>query len=175
MWLQLRNLIQEKGINTTVMSYRNDLELAPIEAILPVFKPENIYICFFHFAKAHWTKIQSLCLVDLYVSSDPYSILLRSFTVLALVPRDRVTEYFKYLSDSFPEDASALLHYFVHYMADTYVGHEIYETAENKGEGLVLRIRRTPRWKEQMFSPKLWSVHDRVLSDGLRTTSMLEG
>ena len=55
------------------------------------------------------------------------------------------------------------------------MGHDIYETAENEGAGLVLRIKRTPRWKELIFSPKLWSVYDRVLSDEPRTANMLEG
>ena len=132
MWLQLRNLMQEKGIN---------LELAPIETVLPVFIPENISTCFFHFAQAHWRKIQRLGLVDLYVSNEQYSVLLRSFTSLAFVPTERVPEYFKYLSDSVPEDAPTAIHDFVEYIVDTYVGHEIYDTAENEGAGLVLRIR----------------------------------
>ena len=125
--------------------------------------------------KHTWRKIQRLGLVDLYVSNEQYSVLLRSFTALAFVPTERVLEYFKYLSDSVPEDAPTAIHDFVEYIADTYVGHEIYETAESEEAGLVLRIRRTPRWKEPIFPPKLWSVYDRVLNDEPRTTIMLEG
>ena len=78
------------------------------------------------------------------------------------------------MSDSVPEDAPTAIHDFVEYIVDTYVGHEIYETAENEGAGLVLRIRRTPRWKEPIFPPKLWSVYDRVLNNEPRTTNMLK-
>ena len=87
MWLQLRNLMQEKGINPAVKSYRSDLELAPIETVLPVFTLENISTCFSHFAQAHWRKINTLGLVDLYVRNE-YSVMLRSFTVLAFVPTE---------------------------------------------------------------------------------------
>ena len=167
--------MQEKGINPAVKSYRSDLDLAPIETVHPVFTTENMSTCFFHFAQAYWRKIQRLGLVDLYVSNEQYSVLLISFTALAFVPTERVPDSFKYLSDSVPEDVPTAIHDFVEYIADTYVGHEIYETAEKEGAGLVLRIRRTPRWKGPIFPAKLWSVYDRVLNDEPRTTNMLEG
>ena len=44
-----------------------------------------------------------------------------------------------------------------------------------EGEGILLRIVRTPRWKEPMFPPKLWSLYDRLLNDEPRTTNMHEG
>ena len=175
MWLQLRNLMEEKSINPTLKSSRCELELAPIETILPIFTTENICTCFFWFAQAHWRKIQSLGLVDSYASNELYNALLRRFTALAFVLTEKVTMYFKYLSESVPKNTPAAVHDFVHYMADTYVGHEIYETAEIKGESLVLGIWRTPRWKENMFPSKLSSVCNRVLNDEPRTINMLEG
>ena len=99
----------------------------------------------------HWRKIQSLGLVDLYINNELYSVLLRSFTALAFVPTELVTEYFKYLSDSFPQEAPITVHDFVHYLADTYVCHEIYKTGENEGDSIVLRIRITLRWRNQCF------------------------
>ena len=68
MWLQLRNLMQEKGINPAVKSYRSDLELAPIETVLPVFTPEKISTHFFQFAQAHWRKIKSLGSMEQYIN-----------------------------------------------------------------------------------------------------------
>ena len=66
---------------------------------------------------------------------------------------------------------------FVDYFADTYIGQEVYESVDEADEnnGLVLRIRRTQRWKEPRFSPKIWSVYERVLNDEPRTTHLLEG
>ena len=112
--------------------------------------------------------------MELYITNEQYSLFLRSFTALAFVPQDRIAEYFKHLCDSVPEDAPTGVHDFIDYVADTYVGKEVYERAENQGEGLVLRLRR-PRWKEPKFAPRLWSVYERVLNDEPRTTNMLEG
>ena len=119
---------------------------------------------FFHLAQAHWRKIQNLGLMEFYITNEQYSLFLRSFTALAFVPQDRIAEYFKHLCDSVPEDAPTGVHDFIDYVADTYVGKEVYERAENQGEGLVLRLRR-PRWKEPKFAPRLWSLYERVLND----------
>ena len=100
---------------------------------------------------------------------------LRSFTALAFVPEDKVVEFFKHLSDSVPQDAPTWVHEFIDYIAETYVGHEVYERTENQGEGLVHSFRRVPRWKDPKFSPKLWYICKRVLNDEPRTTNMLEG
>ena len=54
-------------------------------------------------------------------------------------------QYFKYWSDSVPEDAPTTIHDFIKYIADTCVGHEISETAENEGAGLVLMIKENTR------------------------------
>ena len=77
------------------------------------------------------------------------------------------------MCNSLPEDAPVQVHEFVDYIADTYVGPEVYERAENQND-LVLRLRRAPRWKEPKFSPTMWSVYERVLNDEPRTTNMLE-
>ena len=61
------------------------------------------------------------------------------------------------------------------YVAETYVYHEVFEMEENQGNEFILRLRRVPRWKEPKFSPKVWSVYERVLNDEPRTTNMLEG
>ena len=132
--------------------------------------------CFFHLAQAHWRKIQSLDLVEHYISDEEYSLLLRCFTALAFVPDTRVAEYFNLISQSVPEDAPPIAFDFVKDIEDTHVGRELYERAEeNENEGLMIRNRRTPRWKKPIFAPKLWSVYERVLNDEPKTTNMLEG
>ena len=98
--------------------------------------------------------------MELYISNEQYSLLLWIFTALAFVPEDKVVEFFKYLSDSVPQDAPTGVHEFIDYIAETYVGHEVYERVENQGEGLVLRLRMVPRWKHPKFSPKLWSIYE---------------
>ena len=42
--------------------------------------------------------------MELYISNEQYSLLLRSFIELAYVPEDKVLEVFKHLSDSVPQD-----------------------------------------------------------------------
>ena len=59
----------EKGINPSLKSYRNDLETAPIKAILSVFTPENVSTCFFHLLQVHWRKILNLGLMELYINN----------------------------------------------------------------------------------------------------------
>ena len=87
-----------------------------------------------------------------------------------------MVDYFRLLSGTVPEDTPPSVVEFVEYMADTYVGREVYETTEsNENQDLVIRIRRTPRWKKPKFAPKLWSVYERVLNDEPRTTNILEG
>ena len=46
---------------------------------------------------------------------------------------------------------------------------------DGANDGLVLRIRREAAWKRPKFSPKLCSVHGRVLNDEAKITNMLEG
>lgn len=173
MWMKLKELMAQHGIFSNLREFRSDLEVAPMKTVLPVFTPDSVATCFFHFAQAHWRKIQSLGLVRLY-DDENYSLLLRCFTALAFVPEDRVVEYFKTLCESVPEDAPEQIHAFVDYMAETYIGRDIYETVSSENS-LVLRIRRQAVWKEPKFSPKLWSVYERVLNDEPRTTNRLEG
>ena len=83
--------------------------------------------------------------MELYISNQQYSLLLRSFTALAFIPENKVVEFFKHLSDTVPQDAPTGVHAFSDYIAEIYVGHEVYERAENQGEGLILKLRRVPK------------------------------
>ena len=49
MCLKLRDLMLEKGVNPGLKSYRSDLEMAPIKAVLSVFTLESVSTCFFTF------------------------------------------------------------------------------------------------------------------------------
>ena len=49
----------------------------------------------------------------------------------------------------------------------------MYKRAENQ-EGLVLRLRRIPRWKDPKFSLNLFFVYERVLSDEPRLPTCLK-
>lgn len=101
---------------------------------------------------------------------------MRSFSALAFVPERRIVEYFNILSDSVPVDSPQEVFDFVEYVADTYIGREIYERADAEEQGdMVIRLRRNPRWKDPKILPQWWSVYERVLNDEPRTTNMLEG
>ena len=63
--------------------------------------------------------------MELYITNEQYSLFLRSFTVLAFVPQDRIAEYFKHQCDSVPQDAPTGVHDFIDYLADTYLGKSI--------------------------------------------------
>lgn len=168
--------MSSKGLFPNLKEFRSDLEIAPMESVLPVFIPESISTCFFHLAQAHWRKVQSLGLVELYSTNGYYNMLLRCFTALAFVPKDRIPEYYEILCQSLPNDCPAEVHAFVDYIAETYVGQKIYErVSADKDETLVLRINLEYQWKDPKFPPKLWSVYERVLTDEPRTTNKLEG
>ena len=64
--------------------------------------------------------------------------------------------YFNLLVQSIPEDAPPQVHEFVAYMADIYIGIEVYETIQDAdyNNGLVIRFRRTARWKSPKLAPK---------------------
>ena len=85
MWEKLKELMIQKGITPNVKAFRSDVEPAPIKTLLSTFVPKSVSTCFFHLAQAHWRKIQSLGLMELYISNEDYSLLLRSFTALAFV------------------------------------------------------------------------------------------
>ena len=77
-------------------------------------------------------------------------------------------EYFKIVSESVPDGSPHAVYEFLEYIADTYVGKEVYERAEENGEdneNLVIRLRRISRWKTSKFAPKMWSVYESVLHD----------
>ena len=175
MCLELRNPMLEKGTKTTPKSCRSDLETVPSEAILSVFTPENVSICFFHLAQAHWRKIQNLGLMELYISNEQYSLLFRSFTALAFVPEDKVVEFFKHLSDSVPQNAPIGVHEFIDNIAETYVGHEVYERAKNQGEGLNGQAQEGTKMEGSKVFPKTVVCLWKVLNDEPRTTNKLEG
>ena len=86
--------------------------------------------------------------MELYICSQELSLLLRSFTALGFVPEGKVIEYFNTVSESVPADSPHAVFEFVEYIADTYVGKEVYERVEENGEdneNLVIRLRRISR------------------------------
>ena len=105
MWTKLNELMAQKGMHPYLKEFRSDLEIAPMKTLHLVFIPDSVSTCFFHFAQAHWRKIQSLGLMELYTSNEDYSLLLRCFTALAFVLEARIIEYFNLLCESVPEDA----------------------------------------------------------------------
>ena len=115
-------------------------------------------------------------LKELYTSNEDYSLLCRCFTTLAFVPEARIIEYFHLLYESVTEDVPTGITEFIDYVAETYIGQEMYERIDDgANDGLVLRIKREQTWKRPKFSPKLWSVHEKVLNDEPKTTNMLAG
>ena len=157
--------------------FRSDLEPALMKILLPIFAADSVSVFFFHLAQAHWRKIQSLGLMELLICSEELSLLLRPFTALAFVPERNVIEYFNLVSESVPADSPHAVFEFVEYIADTCVGKEVHEGAEENGEdneNLVMRLRIS-RWKNPKFTPKLLSVYERVLNNEPRTTNVLEG
>ena len=92
MWMKLQELFTERNIYPNLQGYRSDLEIAPIQSVVSVFASLSVSTCFFHFAQAHWRKIQSLGLMDLYTTNEEYKMLLSSFTALGFVPKDKVVE-----------------------------------------------------------------------------------
>ena len=181
MWMKLHELMIQKGLQPNVEDFRSDLEFAPMNIIVRVFIPESLSTCFFHFAQAHWRKIQSSGLQKHYIYDQEFSMLLRCYTALAFVPDNRIIEYFNVLSASIPADVADEISPFLEYVAETYIGRKVFQVVNrdnedcDDGERLVLRIRRQPRWQNPKVPPRLWSVYERVLNDEPRTTNKLEG
>ena len=101
MWKKLNELMAQNRMHPNLKEFRSDLEIAPMKTLLLVFIPESVSTCIFHFAQAHWGKIQSLGLMELYTSNEDYSMLLRCFTALSFVPEARIIEYSTLFVDLF--------------------------------------------------------------------------
>ena len=101
--------------------------------------------------------------------------MLRSFAALAYVPEDRAVEYLNVLSESVPQDSPEKIRSFVEFMAKNYMGQDVYEMVGGNGNCLVISLRREKRWKKPKFSPRLWTVYERVLTDEPRIPNVLEG
>ena len=93
-------------------------------------------------------------------------ILITSFTALAFVPPEDTFEAFSALKDH-TEDIECLQD-FVAYFECTYVGK--YQSRPDPSGITRLQVQ----WKKPLYSPKFWSVYNRVLEGEPRTTGMVE-
>ena len=152
--------------NAAVQRFRLDFEKAPILEFLNMYPTGAVELCFFHFAQANWRKVQQLGLSTIYLGDHQMKILIKSFTALAFVHPEDISEAFSALKDH-TEDIECLQNS-VAYFECAYVG----QYQSRPGPGGITRLQ--VQWKKTLYSPKFWSVYNRVLEREPRTTGMVE-
>ena len=177
MWTKLNELMAQKGMHPNLKEFRSDLEIAPMKTLLLFFIPDSVSTYFFHFAQAHWRKIQSLVLMELYTSNEDYSLLLRCFPALAFVPEARIIEYFNLslwiCSWRCPyrnNRVHCLCCWNLHWPRSVWKDRwwcKWWISSQNK--------KRTNMEKAKVLTKAMVSAWQRVLNEEPRTTNMLEG
>ena len=126
-------------------------------ALAKTFDNLRLTFCLFHLSKNNYNNIVQLGFKQKYSNDLNFSLKVRSFTALALIPVNDVIPAFEELieDDEIPEE-------FIHYFEKNYVGLE-------KGRGKNKR-RENPR-----FLIQHWNVHNRILNGLPRTNNSCEG
>lgn len=132
-----------------------DFELAAVNAFRDAFPTANLSGCFFHLVKNIKKKLGELHLLAQYNNDADFCLKVRMISSLAFIPVDDLDNCVDILADELPPELQPLLEWF----EDVYIGRP-----NRRGNG-----RRPP-----LFSPDLWSVHDRVLNDLDRTNNHAE-
>jgi len=155
-YVRLLNAIADARPACAPQSITVDFEAGAINAFKEKYPAASVRGCFFHLCQNVFRHVQSYGLQQRYAEDLEFALEIRKLTALAFVPEADVIERFELLeqSDSFPQEADAVLDYF----EDYYIGRR------RHGQ------RRTP-----MFPIPLWNVHESTLEGLPRTNNTIEG
>ena len=164
---KLLDIVDEKILSLTGQrwvpsSYQTDFELPMIRALEAKWPQLDMKGCFFHFAKAVFSKAHELGLKELLGEvTHPIRHLVRGSASLPFLPANEVPSTFDHLTQLIESDLeyTAAAKRFIKYMRATWVG--FYSNRQRH-----LQIQR-PRFKQSM-----WTQY-RVFSD--RTSNKVEG
>lgn len=131
-----------------------DFELALINAIASSFVGTRIDGCLFHLSKNFRKSLNENNLLQRYNNDPDFSLHCRMILSIAFVPPEGVISAFEALCNLNYSDVDPIMEWF----EDNYIG-------RLKPDG----SRKTPR-----FSPNIWSVYERVLSNRDRTNNYAE-
>ncbi|KAL4107919.1 hypothetical protein QTP88_018188 [Uroleucon formosanum] len=132
-----------------------DFELAAFTAIKDAFPNIQIFGCYFHLCKNFRSKLGELHLISRYKNEPEFCIQVKSIIALAFVPISDLDDALDILSESLPEELIDVLDWF----EDFYIGRK-----NRSREG-----RRPAR-----FSPAMWNLYERVLTNKDRTNNHAE-
>ncbi|KAL4097696.1 hypothetical protein QTP88_022427 [Uroleucon formosanum] len=132
-----------------------DFELAAFTAIKDAFPNVQIFGCYFHLCQNFRSKLGELHLISRYKNEPEFCIQVKSIIALAFVPISDLDDALDILSESLPEELIDVLDWF----EDFYIGRK-----NRSREG-----RRPAR-----FSPAMWNLYERVLTNKDRTNNHAE-
>ena len=141
-----------------------DFEKAHMNCVRNHFPNVSISVCLFHLSQSIYRKVIELGFKERYHRDAEFSVKVRSFSALALLPMDDVVDAFDELTDDvdFPQEL-------VSYFEACYIGCK-------RGRGNRRRRIETSFFFFFFFPPiHIWNVRKRNLQDQPRTTNNLEG
>ncbi|XP_060845775.1 uncharacterized protein LOC132925392 [Rhopalosiphum padi] len=152
---KLLNMLKTLEPDLNPDSISCDFELAAFTAIKDAFPNVQIFGCYFHLCQNFRSKLGELHLISRYKNEPEFCIHVKSIIALAFVPISDLDDALDILSESLPEELIDLLNWF----EDFYIGRK------NRS-----RVGRRPA----RFSPTMWNLYERVLTNKDRTNNHAE-
>ena len=134
-----------------------DFEMASKNALEEIFPAADIKGCFFHFAQTNWRKIQKLGLQKRYTEDIQFRTLLKSFTAIALMPKEDACMAFDMLVQKCRQYEEALP--YCEYFEETWLG----------------VAGRLGRRSEPLFPLEMWNVFHAASTGSTKTNNAVEG
>ena len=165
---------KRKELTLQLKRYRSDLELAPIEIVLPVFTPENISTCFLFCPST----------LEKNLKTWPCRLICKQWTIQCTAEKFHSFGFCPY------RESTRVLQIFVWFSSwrctncNTWFcwihsrhicePWDLWDSRKWRSRPST-EDKENTKVEEPIFPPKLWSVYDRVLNDEPRITNMLEG
>jgi len=152
---KLLNMLKTLEPDLNPNSISCDFELAAFTAIKDTFPNVQIFGCYFHLCQNFRSKLGELHLISRYKNEPEFCIHVKSIIALAFILISDLDDVLDILSESLPEELIDLLDWF----EDFYIG---WKNRNREG-------RQPAR-----FSPAMWNLYERVLTNKDRTNNHAE-
>ncbi|XP_068211799.1 uncharacterized protein [Palaemon carinicauda] len=156
----LVDFADENGLCLNPRIIMTDPELSVIKATKSEFEAVTNNVCFFHFGRCIWRRLQSSGLAIRYGNDENFSLKLRHLFALAFLPSAEIPGAFDELKLHLPDEA----HEVVDWFETNYVRGRIRKYLLNG-----VAVRSPP-----LFPPNLWSLYECFQGGFPRTQNYVE-